>query len=260
MAKWTIKKAIALTALDRAKMTLPERAELASFLYSQLKLREATFLKAMTIPFAYTKLLRDFEDIRNSEVIPADRRKMNLDESPAHVRKGKVYLNGAFAEMERPDYALASYNRNLINFFKAKSSTVKGWREIGEEQDIRLFGSTTTIKRGRMHKGYQEISYIVTPNYRMTDVERTNFWSVYDEAERAGWMNQYGYDSNQSHRAFASLWESGKFSLMDIEEANAKIKAILDNRIESYPEHAAGDDSDFFQQRDESDINYDAFA
>ena len=60
-----------------------------------------------------------------------------------------------------------AYNEifQIQQFFKAKTSDVKGAREVMRDQDIRIFGST---KSGR-------------PRKRMTTEQRTRFWSLYKE-------------------------------------------------------------------------------
>lgn len=61
----------------------------------------------------------------------------------------------------------SAYNEifQIQQFFKAKTSDVKGAREVMRDQDIRIFGST---KSGR-------------PRKRMTTEQRTRFWSLYAE-------------------------------------------------------------------------------
>lgn len=231
--KWTLKEANALSPLQISAMTLPERAELANFYFRNFNLRVSTFVRAMEVPFALTKIFRDMEDIKNRPhkegYVP-----FNLESAPASVSKGYISLKGSFAETSYPAQSLYSYINLMQEFFLAKSSTVKGWREIGLQQDIRLFG---TDENGN-------------PLNRLTDAERIKFWSIYHEAERNGFSNRYGYDSTQAHRAMAQLWQKGNFVALDIDAANATLDDMINNRVTSYPEHKPGVDGDFFQQND----------
>ena len=60
-----------------------------------------------------------------------------------------------------------AYNEifQIQQFFKAKTSDVKGAKEVMRDQDIRIFGATKT---GR-------------PKKRMTTDQRTRFWSLYED-------------------------------------------------------------------------------
>lgn len=246
--KWTLSEAANLSPMSIATMNVGERAELASFLYRNFNLRVASFVRANEIPFALTKILRDFNRIQTSTDLPFSRRALNLEQAPAYVRKGHIYLSSMFDNNQYAGASLASYIAQLQAFFRSKSSTVSGWRQIGLEQDLRLFGYKMT-PRARTYNA------TVEPAYRLTDDERRKFWAIWDEAKRAGWENLFGYDSGQAHRELASMWRSGNFSSMDIDDAYIKMEKLMREKANKVPgyyeEHKPGTDSDPIQRGDE---------
>lgn len=254
--KWTLKEAANLSPMSIAIMNVGERAELANFLYRNFNLRVSTFVQANTIPFALTKLLRDFNKIQTSEYTPDATRQLNLEQSPANIRKGRIYLSSMFDGNSYPGAALSSYISQLQSFFRAKSSTVKGWQEIGYAQDMRLFGAVMEPRK-------RSYNAIVRPAFRLTDDERRKFWAVWDEAKKAGWENLFGYDSGQAHREMASMWRSGNFNFMDIDEAYIKMeKMMLDKTKKTpgyYEEHKPGMADDPIQRGDVLEVGGDYF-
>ena len=104
-------------------------------------------------------------------------------------------------------------------FFGAKSSTVKGAREIMRQQDVRIFGSDASGK----------------PLQRMTRTQRENFWSLYDEFMTGDTTAELAY------RNYGSLQqeigkivkerkkdpETGKFKSFDLGEAMEELRRRL---------------------------------
>lgn len=74
---------------------------------------------------------------------------------------------------------------NIKDFFNAKTSDVKGARQVMREQDIRIFGAN--------EKG--------NPIHRMTTEERVKFWEVYEEFLNTykGADARYGSDKIQQY-------------------------------------------------------------
>lgn len=237
--KWTLKEAKALSPFAVYKMSLPEKAELAQFYYRQFNLRVNSFVKAQTIPYAFTKLVTDFEKPTHPERMTRDMLKMTINE-PVVKGKGKRTLSDTFANMDNPSVALNRYVMRMQSFFNSKSSTVKGWEAIGLEQDKALFGvDVTEVKKYRYIKdenGKRKRQYytivVENPKYRMTDDERTKLWAIIDMAKEAGWLNRFGYSSEQAHRQIASLWMNGEISHDDIDKAYAKVQEILNEKKE----------------------------
>lgn len=265
--KWTLKEAQALDIHTIAKMPLPEKAELAQFYRNQFQLRANTFVKALTIPYAFSKMYRDFEEIANSPKISDARKAINPDTSVV-VSKGRYReLSQEFDALPKPGYYLTNYIHRFQSFFNAKSSTVKGWQEIARRQDIELFGADyiqkpkyayTKDENGKRHRiEFQGAFFDIRPKNQLSDAERIKFWAIVDEAKSAGWLNRFGYSSEQLHRQIASLWLEHSFSTKDIDEAYDKIYKILGverSKEGKYPEHKPGITGDFFQQADAEDV------
>lgn len=261
--KWTLEEAQKLGTLSIAKMPLSEKAELAQFYYRQFGLRANSFVKAMTIPYAFHKIYIDFDKIAKSPNVSDDRRNLSL-EAPIVVRKGKYRtLAEPFANMDNPSAALNYYITRMQSFFSSKSSTVKGWKEVAERQDMELFGVNANQYRKytyvidengkRRRKELLGAFFHVTPKYRLTDSERVKFWSIVDLAKDAGWLNRFGYSSAQTHRQIASLWMSGFLDHDDINSAYDEILKIIeskDNLRHKYPDIIKGEPGSPFGQSD----------
>lgn len=243
--KWTLKAALAVGPIELVRMDTRERAELANFLRNQFQLRMSTFRRAGVTGYAEVKLRDDMEGLN---------KKFNLHMSPdmrIMTRKGRErYLDPEFARRKNPQNALATYVTLMQDFFTAKSSTVKGWRAIGEAQDRRLFGETTREVPVRGKKGV--VRYVSELNYRMTDQERINFWKVYREVYRTGWTSINSYSSNDQ-REFASKWMSGTFNRLDLEAAMVRMLEAFSTRPDIIEEHPAGVWGDPIQQDLEGD-------
>lgn len=268
---WTLKGAQKLNIFDIGKMSTQEKAELAQFYYRQLSLRTNTFLKANTIPYAFTKLYKDFDRIQKSDMTSPDQKLLTLDE-PVVVPNGKYrQLNENFASMRNPDAQLRNYIMRMQSFFGSKTSTVKGWQEVAEAQDAKLFGTEAvsqgnkygyiidpeTGRRKRVPKFGPFIE--IRPKHRLNDDERRKLWEIIDLAKDAGWLNVYGYDSDQAHRQIASMFISGDFDVNDIDNAYHQILEKIREKqqgLDKYPEYPPNEPMNPIARTDEGgDIN-----
>ncbi len=233
--KWTLKSALAVNPIELARMNTPQRAELAQFFRNQYVTRLRSFQRAGTTGYALVKLEEDMKEVR-------DKMGINMNPLDLVVRaKGKRRVLGeAYADRKNPQNALATYVTLMQDFFSAKSSTVKGWRQIGEEQDRRLFGEKIVgIRKGRSYKNRTQIRYVKDIAHRMSDEERIMFWKVYREAYRSDWVALWSY-SSADQKEFASKWMAGDFNHLDFEEAYVRMASLLDARPDVLPEHAGG--------------------
>lgn len=228
-AKWTLAKALAVDPLQLKSMATPQKAELAQFLHSQFSARLSQFTRAGTVGYAVAKLAEDMD---------FSSKKMLMDMNPfdniVTTRGKNRVLARAYANRKNPQNALSTYVTLMQDFFNSKSSTVKGWRSIGYEQDKRIFGE---IKVGRK----------TVLKYQMTDAERINFWRVYKELYKTDWVPITSY-SSESQREVGQLWMSGDFNKLDFDEAYAKLAELLDARPDVIKESAPGNPADFSQQ------------
>lgn len=217
--KWTIREAMKLSLTDRLNMDTHERAVLAQFLQNELRKRERQFERAGIKGFALTKLENEWEIVEEFTGIGLH--------TPIIEKFGKVdELSQPYMELRNPSNQLSSYISHLLDFFGAKSSTVRGWREIGIEQDNRLFGKQyqTGKKAGQWYGA----------KVHLTDEERTMFWELYHELVSAGWSGINDY-SSESQREVASFFIRGKFSKDDdIARAVAAWKQQKGQLPESY--------------------------
>lgn len=92
--------------------------------------------------------------------------------SPAAESMEKYYDNREIKSpsRERKDTAIAELKR-LNNFFNAKTSTVRGAREVMREQDLRIFGEKENAFGKRTGQ----------PAQRLTRAQRDFMWSGYQE-------------------------------------------------------------------------------
>lgn len=262
--KWTLAEAQKLSPFSVYRMSLPEKAELAQFYYRQFNLRANTFVKAQTVPYAFTKLMDDLNHPSGARLTD-DQRAITLESPVVKTRGHKRQLAGAFADMENPNSALNHYVTRMQSFFNAKTSTVSGWNEVGYKQDVQLFGYNAeeyrkygyVMKDGKRKRVEMYGPFFkVTPKYRMTDAERGRFWAIVDMAKQAGWLNRFGYSSAQAHRQIASLWMSGALVHDDIDAAYNKILEILDAKAalrDKFPDDIDGEFDSPFAQKGEGD-------
>lgn len=243
--RWTLEEARKVGTLDVQRMDTVERAELAHFLQTQLSSRSRQFEKSGTVGYALHKLVRDMAETSQKLGI-----EMDPYESVIKVKGKTRVLADNFAERKNPQNALAAYITLMQEFFKAKSSTVKGWREIGENQDRMLFGETVSVIPGRLYKKKQNIKYKYEIAYRMTDAERIAFWNVYDTISKTQWVPMTQKYAAGGQSDFASLWMNGDFDKSDIETALKKMQDLIDGVPDTLPETKSGDPSDPIQQGD----------
>lgn len=248
--KWNLEAATHVGLMELMKMNTQERAELAQFLRNQFNKRVNSFVNANTIGYAVSKLVQDMADV-------SGKLNINLDPfEPVVIARGKRrILSPVFSDRKNPQNALASYITMMQDFFKSKSSTVKGWKEIGAEQDARIFGLVTKVVPGREFKKKQNIKYVTSLRYEMTDAERIMFWKVYRDITKTGWTSINDYSSD-SQRLFGTKWMSGDFNHLDFEEAYARMMEMLNAKPKSIEEHAPGIAGDFFQQEGGFDDDY----
>lgn len=248
--KWNLKEAQEIGTLSIAKLPLQQKAELAQFYYRQFKLREQQFVNKLRVSFAYAKIERDFEQMANSDKLSSWQSNITLD-SPIVIAKGRYRtLAEPFASAENPNAALNNYIRRMQSFFDSQSSTISGWDSIGKRQDYELFGGKDIIvksKRGKYdYIDENGIKHRYVPNQSLSDAERVKLWKVIDMAKDAGWLNRFGYSSNQLHKEMASLFVNGTFKDIDIDDIDAaynRVSEIIKNKEEMegmFPEFPPG--------------------
>lgn len=248
--KWKLSEAQELGTLSIAKLPLQQKAELAQFYYRQFKLREAQFVNKMRIPFAYSKIVRDFETMATSDKLSSWQREITLD-SPIVSAKGRYRtLAEPFASAENPNAALNNYIRRMQSFFSSESSTISGWDAIGKRQDYDLFGGEDIIvksKRGKYdYIDENGVKHRYVPEVSLSDADRIKLWMIIDMAKDAGWLNRFGYSSSQLHREIASLFVNGTFNdfaVDDIDAAYNRVEELTKKKAQmedKFPEFAPG--------------------
>lgn len=255
--KWTLAEAQAITPLKLAAMDVLERAKLAQFYQNYLNLRVASYRKANVEPFAFTKLVDDFDKAMSR----GKRNSAGLFDRIVTTKGNIGELTDAYKDLRDPSAAINQYIYRMKAFFSAKSATILGWKEITKAQDIRLFGATYDFKSryvmetgpdGKRHRVYLGGPFVdIKPKATLSDEERKKLWQIIDLAKDAGYMNVFGYSSEQAHRELASMFKAGEFSADDIDKANAQILAMIKRKqgLETaYEEHAPGVSGDVFQR------------
>lgn len=240
MRKWTLESALNATSTDIIRMKVPERAELANFLQSQLKRRVASYNRAKDYnhPFAYQKLQDDFKEL--SEIVDYG---FDFNQPIIESHGNKHMLSPAYAALDNPNAKLYSYISQLQDFFTSKSSTVKGWREIIRNESMKLFG-------------YREISTKRGPriylNHMMTEAERETFWSLYEELKKSGKVVLPPYTSEaMKETGFTRIWrEKLKNNEWDFDDLTGMLNKMLAEMKKSgvfvydIPEHVPGNSTD----------------
>lgn len=248
--KWKLNEAQELGTLKIAKLPLQEKAELAQFYYRQFKLRESQFVNKMRVPYAYSRIVRDFENMASSDKLSSWQREISLD-SPIVSAKGRYRtLAEPFASADNPNAALNNYIRRMQSFFASESSTISGWDAIGKHQDYELFGGKDIIvksKRGKYdYIDENGIKHRYIPEVSLSDADRTKLWMIIDMAKDAGWLNRFGYSSSQLHREIASLFVNGTFNDFEVDDIDAAYNRVeeLTKKKElkemGFPEYAPG--------------------
>ena len=254
--RWTLEKAQNVGLVELMRMNTQQRAELAQFYRNQFVNRTNQFARVGRVGYALAKVIKDFSDV-NSKL------GTNFDpfDPVVETHKGMRQLAHEF-DRKNPQNSLASYISVMQDFFKAKSSTVKGWDAIGLAQDKRLFGMTVE-RTGKFHWDRDENgNYVLDengkrikvwetveiPTYTMTDAERIMFWRVYEEVRKSGWTSINDYSSESQHE-FATRWMAGDFNKTDFAEAYDNLRQMLSQRPKGFVEHAEGIEGDFFQRK-----------
>lgn len=250
--KWTMKEAQEVTPLKLASMSVLERAKLAQFYQNYLNLRVSSYKKAGITPFAFTKLEEDFAKA-------SEKLKLNNGLFDRIMVKGN--LSPEYQKLKDPSASLNQYIYRMKGFFNAKSATVSGWKEITKAQDIQLFGAEYRFTNkyvyekgadGKKHRVYLYGAFVdVVPKATLAEDERKKLWRIIDLAKDAGFMNVFGYSSEQAHRELATMFKAGEFSTDDIDKANSQILAMIKRKqgLETaYEEHAPGISGDVFQR------------
>lgn len=156
MARITNKYLSELTWEDISSLKVKEIRPLLQTARQNLERRLGTFEKAPSVYSPAAEKIKEYYDERGQ-----GKRKKSVN---------KMKLSDMRSELNR-----------ISDFFRAKTSTVKGSRKVATEQDIAIFGSTKT---GR-------------PTHRMTKDERTQFWSLYEEYLNVHKSAMYIYGSNK---------------------------------------------------------------
>lgn len=172
--KWTMRKVKNLSLDDISRMKLPERADLAQYMYKQFQRRVNEAARAIVMPYGIKKMYMDFEK-RYSDIIDVNGKQMSigeflgidLDKPITKSHKGSISLAEPYASMRYANQSLFAYINQMRDFFSWKSSTVKGWEAITLEQDKRLFGEENG-----------------SPLRRMDEFQRIQFWSAIDEIRK----------------------------------------------------------------------------
>lgn len=107
------------------------------------------------------------------------------------------YAAEKFGEVSKKDTSKMSRNAllaeviTLKDFMDAKTSTIKGIKEINREQDARIFGFNTA---GRIKR-------------KMTETEREKFWALIEE-----WRKQNNVDTTtkEKRKRSESFWGSSR--------------------------------------------------
>lgn len=158
-----------------------------------------------------------YEEIR--KLSPTELGKMSKYELSSLLRKVRIKTQDRFEQLEKVSESVYSpaadifsqkvlfpsgkyqptsrMSRNKMlselfahqTFHQAKTSTVKGAREVQREQDIRIFGAG---KKG-------------APKKRMSLEQRIRFWKVYEEFNKTYKNKEYLYGSNRIQQALGQM-------------------------------------------------------
>ncbi len=253
MRKWTLDTAINVSFMQINKMKLPERAELANFLQSALKRRVSSYnrAKAYNHPYAYTKLQEDFKELENISEYGFDFNSPIIEKS-----RGKHTLSPEYTKLDNPNAKLMSYIIQVQDFFSAKTSTVKGWKEVIRNESMQLFGYREyNTKRG---------SRIVL-NHMMTEKEREMFWKLFEEIRKSGKTTIYDSEAMRE-TGFTRIWQEklkiNEWNFDDLTSMmNKMLKELRNNGVpvRDFEEHTSGRNNDPFQQEEETGDDSDVF-
>lgn len=126
--------------------------------------------------------------------------------SPALEKMEELYPFGVSYNKNSSFQSKQALGFRIQEFFRAKTSSVSGAREVMRDQDIRLFGKDS---RGR-------------PIYRMTKDERTRFWSDYEE-----FLNQHPQWSGKSYRVQEAISELKLNGELDKKSGHVQVNQLI---------------------------------
>lgn len=165
---------------------------MARITYAKIKSMSATELSKLDTQQA-AELLRQFREKYRYREKAFQRAKSVY--SPALEKMQQYYERNGVQSTETMNVnKLRSELFQIQDFFKAKTSDVKGARQVMREQDERIFGLN--------EKG--------APARRMTLEERTKFWEVYDEFLKTYKNAEAIYGSDKIQQYLGELTISGR--------------------------------------------------
>lgn len=217
---------------DLRRLTLEERADVAQTMYTRFQRIVNEAAVAGVVPYGVVKLYRDFDRANNIPIVNPDGSTttlaemygMSLDKPITRNVPGLTGWRRLTPEWDRryANQALLSYITMMKEFFSWKSSTVAGWNKIAEKQDIALFGADEWNR----------------PLRRMSERERTAFWSTFEEIKKRGnyIYGQDGFDLKH----LGAVWKADPREYNDIELLAKRMEKAL-NPEKPIPEFATGE-------------------
>ena len=134
------------------------------------------------------------------------------------------YALDTYVDMSRQRRPLKSLTRNQMiaeiisyqKFFEAETSSVKGILNVNREQDIRIFGAD---ENGN-------------PRYNMSDDERQEFWSVYDEFIRQNRSLVPWLSSGQIQQTLAEMQSDSRKNFYSKDDFTAQLTELKNRLLE----------------------------
>lgn len=150
----------------------------------------------------------------------AFKRRMNTIQSSGHYS----YALDAYIHMDTNKRPIKSMTRNQMiaeiisyqKFFEAETSSVKGILNVNREQDIRIFGAD---ENGN-------------PRYTMSDDERQEFWSVYDEFIRQNRSLVPWLSSGQIQQTLAEMQLDSRKNFYSKDDFTAQLTELKNRLLE----------------------------
>lgn len=165
MARITYAKIKSMSATELSKLDTREAAELLRQFREKFRFRQKAFQRAKSV---YSPALEKMEQYYERNGVQSTET-MNVNKIRSELFQ-------------------------IQDFFKARTSDVKGARQVMREQDERIFGLN---ERGN-------------PARRMTVEERTKFWQVYDEFLKTYKNAEAIYGSEKIQQYLGELTISGR--------------------------------------------------
>lgn len=137
--------------------------------------------------------------------------------SPALEKMYTLYPNRIVYDQNASFQSKQALAFRIQEFFRAKTSSVSGAREVARDQDARLFG----------------VNQYGRPNYRMTKDERTRFWSDYEE-----FMNQNPRWSQGSYKVQEALSELKRDGQLDRAFGHIAVNRLINNKLKEIEDAA----------------------